>query len=99
MANAVEFTAFRLKKGIEVAEFLRVSDEFNEEFLSKQQGYISRQLLVEGEKWVDYVLWETEKDIHQAFRLAEDDVVASKYLSCINLNSCKSNFFTIEKEY
>ena len=99
MPNAVEFSAFKLKKGVAVSDFLCIADEFNEGFLSKQKGYVSRQLLVEGEKWADYVLWESVEDIHNAFKVAEKDEVAYKYLSCINLNSCTTNLFSIEKSY
>jgi hypothetical protein len=99
MSKAVEFSAFKLKKGVFISDFLRIADEFNEGFLSKQKGYISRQLLVENEKWADYVLWETIEDIHNAFKVAESDSVAGEYLSCINLNTCVTNLFSVEKEY
>lgn len=99
MANAAEFSAFKLKKGVAVSDFLRISDEFTKGFLSKQKGYLSRQLLVEGEKWADYVLWETVADIQNAFETAKADAVAGRYLRCLNLNSCTTNLFTIEKSY
>lgn len=99
MANAVEFSAFKLKKGVSPYEFLHIADEFNEGFLSRQHGYVSRQLLLDGEKWADYVLWETMDDIQNAFKASEKDAVARKYLACINLNSCATNLFSIEKRY
>lgn len=99
MPNAVEFSAFVLKKGVDVSDFLRIADEFNEGFLSKQKGYISRQLLASGEKWADHVLWESMEDIHAAFKNAETDAVARNYLSCLNLNSCTTTLFCVEKAY
>lgn len=99
MSNAVEFVAFNLKEGISVSDFLLVSDKFNAEFLSKQKGYISRKLLLEGEKWADFVLWETVEDIQNAYKAAEKDRVACEYVSCLDPNNCKGNFFTIEKDY
>lgn len=97
MPNAVEFSAFKLKKGVEVPVFLRIADEFNAGFLTKQKGYVSRELLVEGERWADHVLWETLEDIDNAFKMAEQDAVARKYLACINLNSCTTHLFSVEK--
>lgn len=99
MSNAVELVTFNLKKGVSVADFLLASDKFNSEFLTKQKGYISRKLLVDGEKWADFVLWETIEDIQNAYKIAEKDATAFEYLSCISENSCNGNFFSIEKSY
>lgn len=99
MSNTIEFVSFKLKKGISIPNFLLVSEKFNEEFLSKQKGYISRNLLVDGKKWADYVLWETKEDVQNAMKIASQHASAREYLSCLNTFSCRSNFFSIEKEY
>ena len=73
MTQAVEFVTFYLKKKVTISDFLTVSDKFNNEFLSKQKGYISRQLLVDGEMWADMVVWKTMDDAKTAIKVPLDN--------------------------
>ena len=68
MSNIVELASFYLKKEVSLPDFFQVSDKFNNEFLSVQKGYISRKLLVNGEKWLDLVIWETMEDAQNAVK-------------------------------
>jgi hypothetical protein len=97
MSNAIEFVSFNLRKGKTVEDFLLVSDKFNREFLSKQKGYISRKLLVDGQKWADYVLWESKEDVQYAQKIARDDALAREYISFMIGTSCR--IYSIEKDY
>ena len=97
--NAIEFSYYNLKKGASVSDFLRVSDKFNNEFLTAQKGYISRKLLVDGDMWADFVSWETMEDILNAFSVAPKDAAASEFLSFIALNKCKSRLLSVERSY
>ena len=101
MSKAIELVAFKLKKNISMTEFLPVSDKFNCEFLAKQKGYISRQLLSKGDMLADLVLWETEADHLNAMEASKEDPVAAEYMSMLNL-STKGSFyhlFSVEKNY
>src|SRR5688500_8767455 len=54
----VEWAPFRLRAGVDEAEFLRASDEFQETFVRRQRGFVRRELLkgTDGQ-WVDLVVW------------------------------------------
>ena len=97
MSNAVEFASYTLRKGKSVSDLLLVSDKFNDEFLSKQKGYISRKLLYDGKKWADYVLWETVEDAQNAQQIASGDALTCEYISLMIGISCRN--YSIEKEY
>jgi len=51
MSNAVFFFSFKLKKDTSVSDFLLAAEKLNNEFISKQKGYISWKQLVDGE-WI-----------------------------------------------
>lgn len=99
MPNVIEFASFNLKKGVSVSDFLLVSDKFNQEFLSIQKGYISRKLLLGGELWADYVLWETMEDALMAFKTAEEDALACKYISYMDEESIKVLHLPVVRSY
>lgn len=101
MNKAIEYVAFRLKKGVTVEEFIPVSDKFNEEFLKKQRGYISRRILQDGELWADLVLWETADDHLNAMESSKQDAAAGEYLSMLNLSAKGSSYhlFSSVKSY
>jgi len=97
MSNAIEFVSFSIRKGKFVSDFLLASDKFQCEFLSKQKGYISRKLLVDGSKWADYVLWETVEDVQNAYEAAPESAAAREYISY--MIGISGRYYTIEKEY
>ncbi len=99
MSNVVEFVSFNLKKGKSVSDFLLVSDKFNSIFLSKQKGYISRKLLLGGEMWADWVLWNTMEDALKAFNTANENAVACEYLSVMDEESIKVLQLPVERSY
>lgn len=53
MSKAVFFNSYKLKKGASVSDFLVAVENLTNEYISKQKGYISFQLLVDGEIWAD----------------------------------------------
>ena len=62
-----ELAQFKTKAGISDADILTASQEAQDGFLAKQEGYISREFSksTEGE-WVDIVHWETMEDAQVA---------------------------------
>lgn len=49
MSNAIWFISFKLKKGVSVDDFLLASEKCHNEVLSKQKGFISWEVLRDGE--------------------------------------------------
>ena len=100
MSNAVFYVSFNLKKGASVSDFLLAAEKLNNEYISKQKGYISWKQLVDGETWADLITFETMEDVKK-FEADSDNAgeLAEKFYSFINFNSCKQNYFTIERSY
>ena len=101
MPHVVEFVTFYLKKKVAVSDFLNMSDKFNKEFLSKQKGYVYRQLLADGEMWADMVVWETMDDAKTAISVSFNYVIAREYVAMLSFNEkgCSLRHFSVEKEY
>ena len=99
MSNAVFFVSYKLKKGASVQDFLLASEKLNDGYMSKQKGYISWKQLVDGDTWADYITFETKEDAKRVEQSAEPNELAEKFYSYINLNSCKTHFFSIERSY
>jgi len=99
MSNIVLFNSYRLKKGASVSDFLLAVEQLNNEYISKQSGYISFKLLVDGETWADSTTFATMEDAKNFAGACEPNEFAEKFYSFINLNSCKSNLFSVEKSY
>jgi len=99
MSNAILFISFNLVKGASVPDFLRASEKLNNEYMSKQKGYISWKQLVDGEMWVDLLTWETMDDAKKIVEGNNTNALAEKFYSFINLESCKVHLFSVEKSY
>lgn len=99
MSKVVFFNTYKLKKGASVPDFLLAVEQLNNGHISKQKGYISFQLLVDGETWADSTTFETMDDAKNFAKATDPNGFAEKFYSFINLNSCKSHFFSVEKSY
>jgi hypothetical protein len=98
MSNVVFFNSYKLKKGVSVSDFLIAVENVNNNYISKQRGFISFKLLVDGETWADSTTFETMEDAKNFAGACEPNEFAEKFYSFLNLNSCKSNLFSIEKK-
>ena len=98
MPNVIFFNSYKLKKGTSVPDFLIAVEELKSHYISKQQGFISFKLLVDGETWADSTTFETMEDAKNFAGACEPNEFAEKFYSFLNFNSCKSNFFSVEKD-
>ena len=100
MTNAVFFCSFTLKKGASVPDFLLAAEKLNNEYISKQKGYISWKQLVDGDLWADLLTFETMEDVKK-FETDSGNAgeLAQNFYSFINLSSCKVNYFSVERSY
>ena len=100
MSNAVYYVAYKLKKSTSVPDFLHAAQMLNEGYISKQKGYISGKQLVDGETWADVVVFETMDDLKSFEENSRNpDELALKFYSYINLMSCKTHRFLVERSY
>ena len=98
MPNAVFYVSYKLKKGASVQDFLLAAEKLNNEYISKQKGYISWKQLVDGDTWADFCTFETMEDAKK-FESNAPNELALHFYSFINLNSGKQHFFSVERSY
>jgi hypothetical protein len=76
----VEWAPFELLAGVEENAMLQASAALQSEFVSKQKGFIQRELLKgKGNQWVDLVYWESMADAEQAAKNAASSPVCYAY--------------------
>lgn len=101
MSNAVFFNTYELKDGASAPDFLLAVEKLIEEHISKQKGYVSFQLLAEGDTWADSVMFETMDNLNAFLESSQNDKneFAEKFYSFLNFDTCKSSIYTVEKSY
>jgi len=100
MSKSIFYCAYKLKKSASVQEFLSASEKLNNDYISRQKGYISWEQLNDGDTWADVITFETMEDV-KSFETnsANAGELAQNFYSFINLPSCKVRYFSIEKTY
>ena len=101
MANIIGMVSFTLKEGVSESDFLLVHEKNNREFVSKQNGYITHKLLVNGDKWTDLVIWESMDDTQNTFEAVGKNAVAIEVMSLIDQigNDDDIPLFSVVKNY
>ena len=99
MSNVVFFNSYKLKKGVSVPDFLEAADSLIKEYASKQKGFISSKIAVDGEMWADFTVFETMEDAKAFAEGNDESSLAEKFYSFLNLNSCVTRFYSVEGSY
>ena len=99
MKETVMLITFKLKKGVSVSEFLLASEKLNNEYMSKQKGYVSWKQLNCDDTWIDFLTFKTFEDAKAVENNPNPDASALEFYSFINCNSCVVQYFTVEKNY
>jgi hypothetical protein len=99
MSKIIFFNSYKLKKGTSVPDFLLAVEKLNNEYISKQKGYVSFSLMVDGETWADSTTFETMEDAKAFAGVSEPNELAKKFYSFLNLSTCRSNFFSVERSF
>jgi len=102
MLKAVWHISYKLVEGADVQEFLLASKKCHDDSLSKNKGFISWDVLRDGDTWVDFVTFESMEDANNA---EGDDNEAGKhpsalaFYSFIDPNTLKATSYTLEKRH
>jgi len=98
MKSTVEITRFKLKEGADVSEFLKASVQFLEKFLKSQSGFVSRNLITNGEGvWADLATWESMEAAQAVETAMTKNEHAGVYCSFIDFESMSMEHFYIEQ--
>lgn len=76
----IEWAPFVVKDGVDETKLLHASEALQTEFLSKQDGFLRRELLRgKGKQWVDAVYWRDLRAAEQAMNNAAESPVCFAY--------------------
>ena len=100
MNNGIFFCTFKLKKGASVEDFLAATEKLNNEYISKQKGYISWDQLVDGDEWADVLTFETLEDVKNfEANSGNSGELAMNFYSFIDFKTCKVRYYTKKRSY
>lgn len=97
--KAIWIISYKLKENVSVDAFLSASAKCNQEVLSKQKGFISWEVLRDGDTWVDLVKWETAEDAKNGETAGAGNPASKEFYSFINMQSCKLKCYSLEKTH
>jgi len=101
MSNAVFSNTYKLNDGVSVSDFLLAIEKLVKEYVSKQNGYVSFQLLTQGDTWADSVTFETMDNLNAFLKSSQNDKneLAEMFYSFLNFDTCKSNIYSVVQNY
>ena len=86
--KVLELVVYKLNDGVSREQFLGTNDAVSS-WISKQPGFISRELVydAEGDRWVDVIWWETLEQAHAASELSMTSESCSPMFALIDMES------------
>ena len=99
MEKVAFLNIYKLRKGVSIPEFKKSVEVLNNEYISKLKGYISFELMNDGDTWADKTVFESLEDAEAFAKSCEPNELAEKFYSFLNLSTCRSNMFKIEDSY
>lgn len=99
MPGAAILITYKLAKNTSEQDFLPASEKMHGEFMSKQKGFISWQILAEADTYTDVLIWETMEDAQNAMRAGGESTANQAFFSLFDPESIKMQFLTMKKSY
>ena len=98
MSKVVFSNTYMLKDGASVPDFILAVENLIKEHVSKQKGYLSFQLLAEGDTWSDSVTFETMDDLNAFLESSQTtpNDFAAKFYSFLDFSTCKSRVLSVK---
>ena len=87
----IEYVTFKLKKGTNIEDFRKCSDELDTKFLVNEDGFLLRKLLLlhNGETWADLALWRDTAAANAAEAKFMKDPVTRAYGDLIDMDTLR----------
>lgn len=78
--QVIEFAPFTLAEGVDESTLAAASDALQKDFLSRQKGFIKRDLTrMADRQWADVIYWENRESVEQAMQTAPENPAALEY--------------------
>jgi hypothetical protein len=85
--DVIEWAPFTLKQGVSEAALAQAAKLIQSEFLSRQEGFVRRELVKEAEgKYVDVIWWTNFATAEAAMAKAETSPACASYFELIHIN-------------
>jgi hypothetical protein len=100
MSKAIYYVSYKLKKGVDISEFLQASKRLNDGYISKREGYVSWEQFVDGETWADMCTFESMEALRKFEEASKTpNELAKDFYSFLNLNCCRGHKYHLEASY
>jgi len=87
MSHVIEWAPFSLVEGTEESALLAASDALQKNFLSRQPGFVERDLLRVGpNRFVDLVKWQSREAVDHAMKAVEQSEACHAYFRLMVLD-------------
>jgi hypothetical protein len=81
----IEWAPFKIRDGVTESQLLAASDLLQNEFVTRQNGFIRRELVKgENNQWVDIVYWASMADAKQAEQNAYNSPICLTYFGLMD---------------
>lgn len=81
-------------------EYLKTSQRVHDNFISKQKGFKSWEILKDnGGLYIDLLHWKTLKDAQKAAKLFMEHPIAEDFMKCFDMESLSMQHFEVIKRY
>lgn len=82
MTPVLEWAPFQVLEGVTEAALVAASQKLQQEFLSRQPGFVRRELLRAGaDRWVDLVHWQNRAAADKAMEIAHQNAACQAYFA------------------
>ena len=101
MENVVEIVKFRISEKIKQRDFLKIVDNLEKNFHSKQNGFISTDLLKSNQA-NEYIMiqhWMTLVEYKEAVKQMMKDSETIDFRKAIDPKSVEMSFYNVIKKY
>jgi hypothetical protein len=99
-SETLEIVRFRLNEGTNSSQFLEAVAQMNQSFLSKQAGFLNRQLAqAEDGIWTDIVHWESLQKAQEAMQIAETMPNLMHFMQMIDATSIRMEHITLQNSF
>ena len=99
MINTTWIVSYKLKENASIEDFLKASKKCHDEIFVKQKGFISWEVLRDGDTWIDLMKWESAEDAQRAQTEANANPISHAYFDFIDMNTAKLQTCVVEVSY
>lgn len=83
----VEWAPFSLKPGVTPAALLDASDALQRDFLAPAPGFLRRELVADGNRYVDIVWWRDRVALDRAMATVAASPACNAYFALMNTSA------------